>query len=86
MEQKNLAKLQTADIEKIKMEKLKDITKLIIGLDEPPLQRLIRFMYTMGNPYIFRVGKTPVKVVFSNRHNAVSLQKSVENIVSRHTQ
>lgn len=83
MKQSKLLRLQNADIEKMEKEKLKDITKFNIGQDEPPIQRLIRFMYSMDNPYIFRVGKTPVKVVFSNRHNAVSLQKGLENIVSR---
>ena len=81
MEQTNLRNLQTADIEKIKREELKDITNFIIDQDKPPIQRLIRFMYSMENPYIFCVGKTPVKVAFSNRHNAVSLQKGLENIV-----
>lgn len=85
MEQTKLKNLQTADIEKIKREELKDITTFDIGQDEPPIQRLIRFMYSMENPYIFRVGKTPVKVVFSYRHNTESLQKGLENIVRSKT-
>lgn len=85
MEQTKLKNLQTADIEKIKSEELKDITKFNIGQDEPPIQRLIRFMYSMKNPYIFRVGKTSVKIVFSNRRNAERIQKGMENIVRSKT-
>ena len=81
MDKKTLRSLQEVDIENIQKEKLKDITKFIIGQNEPPIQRLISFTYSMENPYIFRIGKTPVKVVFSKRHGAVSLQKRLENIV-----
>lgn len=82
MEQTKLFSLQTADIEKIEKEKLTDITKVDISQNEPPAQRLIKFMYSMENPYVFRVDKTPVKVMFSKRHNAESLQKCMENIVN----
>ena len=80
MEQTELKNLKSADFDKMKEEDLKDITKFNITQNEPPIQRLIRFMYSMKNPYIFRVGKTPVKVVFSKQLNAVSLQKGLENI------
>ena len=62
------------------MEELKDIAKYQIDFGEPPIRRLIRFIYSMENPYIFRVGNTPVKVVFSGRRNAVGLQAGLENI------
>ena len=79
MEQK-LARMQSVNIEKVKKDELKDIKKLNIEQGEPPIQLLIKFMCSMGNPYIFRVNDTPVKVVFSKSRNAVSLQNALVNI------
>lgn len=79
-----LKSLQTVDIKKTEKEKLKDINNINICTDEPPIQRLIKFMSVMENPYIFRAGKTPVKLTFLHRHQVI-LQKSMENIVSSKT-
>lgn len=42
-----------------------------------PAQRLESFLSQVGNPYCFRVGNTPVKVVFSG-------ENELEDILKKH--
>ena len=81
MKKAELKKMQAIDINKISKKDLKDILQFYISQTEPPIQRIVNFMNIMENPYIFRVRKTLVKVVFSRQNSAVSIQKNMENIV-----
>lgn len=71
------------DIKDVKFEELKDIRDVKIDTTKPVLERVISFLIQMdGNPYIFKVGDTPVKVCFDE--DEPSLQECLVNMINRH--
>ena len=73
--------MKSVDIKETDSSSLQDITAVKIDSREPVIQRTLKYLSEIKNPYAFKVGKTKVKVVFSERQNAVSLQRGLENIV-----
>ena len=70
-------------IKDVKFEELKDIRDVKIDTTKPVLERVISFLIQMdGNPYIFKVGDTPVKVCFDE--DGPSLQECLVNMINRH--
>ncbi len=67
----------------VKVEDLKDISSVCINKDRPILERVLSFMIQIGNPYLFKVGETPVKVSFSD--NAPTLQKCLEAVFTKNS-
>ena len=61
-ELERLAQLDFTDIDK---SQLVDIRQINIDPDAPVAERLSQFIEKVGNPYLFCVGKVPVRVVFS---------------------
>ncbi|MDE7167881.1 MAG: hypothetical protein K2O28_03415 [Clostridia bacterium] len=55
------------NINDAKLEELKDITDVHIDPNLLVLERILSFMVQIGNPYLFKVGDTPVKVGFSKK-------------------
>jgi hypothetical protein len=61
------------DLEKYKVQKLcdceigqlTDISGIQIDSGQPVEERIRSFLKQIGNPYVFRVGQTPVKILFS---------------------
>ena len=80
-----LKKMKNVDIKTIDCSKLQDISGVNIDSDKPVIQRLLKYISEIKNPYAFKVGKTKIKVVFSNRYNAQSIQRGLENIVRNKT-
>ena len=74
---------KSLDIKDIKLEKLKDIRDVKIDATKPVIERICSFLVQMdGNPYIFKVGDTPVKVSF--KKEGPSLQKCLVNMIVGH--
>lgn len=74
---------KSLDIKDVKLEELKDIRDVKIDTTKPVLDRIISFLIQMdGNPYIFKVGDTPVNVSFND--NGPSLQQYLVNMFTRH--
>ena len=61
---------------------LTDISEMRIDPALPGAERLRIFLEAAGNPYRFRVGETPVTVVYSD--NALALQRVLTDLC-RHT-
>ena len=64
------------DIGDVKLEDLVDIRTVHIDTSKPVLERILSFMVQIKNPYLFKVGDTPVKVEFDD--DGPSLQKLLE--------
>jgi hypothetical protein len=72
---KELQNLKSKKLSDYDPAELVDISKIEIDQDKPVIERIITFIIQVKNPYIFRVGDTPVQVTFSD--NSVSLQESL---------
>lgn len=77
----NLELLKQKNICDADIEDLKDITYVVIDRSKSIAERIASFLEQIGNPYLFKVGNTPVKVSFSP--NALTFQKSLEKLLSR---
>lgn len=74
---------KSLDIKDVKLEELKDIRDVKIDTTKPVLERIMSFLIQMeGNPYIFKVGDTPVKVSFNE--DGPSLQQCLVNMFTGH--
>lgn len=74
---------KSLDIKDIKLEKLKDIRDVKIDTTKPVIERICSFLVQMdGNPYIFKVGDTLVKVCFNE--DGPSLQECLVNMFAGH--
>lgn len=74
--------IQTADFKNTDLSDLKDISQIKIDEGEPLNLRIFKFINQVGSPYMFRVGNTPVKVVFSKKYAQVSIETELAKIVS----
>jgi len=70
-------------INDIKLEDLKDINEIHIDTSLPVIERILSFMVQIGNPYLFKVGDTPVKVSFSK--NGPTIQNILESFYIKKT-
>jgi len=73
-ELKHLSQLDFKDIDK---SQLVDIREIYLDPDAPVEQRMSKFIEEVGNPYMFCVGKTPVRVVFSK--TGETLDNAIKN-------
>ena len=76
---KQLECLRSLDIGDVKLEELVDIRTVHIDTSKPVLERILSFMAQIKNPYLFKVGDTPVKVEFND--DGPSLQEALEQFV-----
>ncbi len=76
-----LKNLQSVDIETADISQLKDITEIKIDDNDPPMLRILKFMEQVKNPYLFKVGNTPVKIVFSPKYSNRTIEDGLENII-----
>ena len=74
-ELQRLSQLDFVDIDKTQ---LVDIRGIDIDPDAPAEERLSQFIEKVGNPYLFCVGKVPVRVTFSQT------EKSLDNVLISH--
>jgi hypothetical protein len=61
----DLQRLSQQDFPNIDKEQLVDIRSIEIDPDLPIAERLLKFLEEVKNPYLFRVGKVPIRVMFS---------------------
>lgn len=61
----NFEAMRQIEIDTVKTETLVDVTKIQIDTDLPQQERLVNLIAEVGNPYLFLVGNTPVKVRFA---------------------
>lgn len=80
---KKLEEYGSQKIEDVKLDDLKDITTVRVNPERSVLERVLSFILQIDNPYLFKVGETPVKVSFSD--DALTLQKSLEAIFTKNT-
>ena len=74
----DLQAMSQLDFTDIDETQLVDIREIDLDLDAPAEERLSKFIEKVGNPYLFRVGKVPVRVVFSQTG------KTLDNAVKNH--
>lgn len=73
--------LREALMEDIDISALKDISQIPIGDGKPAPLRTLVFMNQARNPYLFKVGKTPVKIVFPQKYAHVGIEAGLAKIV-----
>ncbi|MCM1438016.1 MAG: hypothetical protein NC131_02225 [Roseburia sp.] len=73
---------KSLNIKDVKLEELKDIRDVQIDTSRPVTERVLSFWAQMGNPYLFKVDDTIVKVGFTE--NGQTLQESLEKLFTRH--
>lgn len=78
-----LEQYKSQNICDVKAEDLKDISFIRINSDRPVWERVLSFMIQIGNPYLFKVGETPVKVSFADK--APTLQESLEAVFTKNS-
>jgi len=74
-ELERLSRLDFADIDK---SQLIDIANIAIDPDMPIEERVQKYIEQVENPYIFRVEKVPVRVVFSKTG------RTLDNAIKNH--
>ena len=62
---KSLEMMSKKGMTEMERDSLSDILDVTI-VGENPVQRLESYLDQTGNPYCFRVGKTPVRLLFHN--------------------
>ena len=58
-----------------------DISDIKIDTGKPVEKRIKQFLKQIGNPYIFKVGKTRVRVMFSA--TAPTIQECLLNVIGQ---
>lgn len=74
-----LEKFRSADISSCNIKNLTDVTKLMIDIDEPIINRAQKYLKDVKNPYMIRVGDVGVKI---NCGSGKNLSDCIINIVS----
>lgn len=74
-----LDECRKADFNTCKIDDLPDVAKVKIDIDEPIINRAMKYFQAVKNPYIFRVGDVGVKINCSGDKN---LADSIVNIAS----
>ena len=64
LDRNELRRLQQADIMACKLDRLTDIGNLQINANQPTIEKMSSFIDRVGNPYLFKVGETVVKVEY----------------------
>ena len=64
LDKNKLQNCRAASVSTCDVSELKDIRKIEIASAQPRANRAIGFLNQVGNPYLFKVGKTVVKVEY----------------------
>lgn len=72
MDRKTLDEMSQMDIRTIDRTTLVDIRNVEVNPDEPIAERMKKYLRDIKNPYCFRVGDTPVQVVFNENGKTLS--------------
>lgn len=76
----NLEELKQVNLSNCALSELADLNEITTDRNEALETRLNRFLDAIGNPYIFRVGDTKVKISFArNGRLAENLSRAMQN-------
>jgi len=75
-----LEKLKAVPILNTESESLVDICNVVVEKSASIFERIGLFMEQIKNPYVFKVGETPVKVLFSAE---TPLQENLLNLIEQ---
>ena len=64
LDRNELRRLQNADIMACEPDRLTDISNLQINANQRTIDKMSSFIDRVGNPYLFKIGKTVVKVEY----------------------
>ena len=64
LDRNELRRLQNADIMACEPDRLTDISNLQINANQRTIEKMSSFIDRVGNPYLFKVGETVVKVEY----------------------
>jgi len=77
---RQLASMRSADIQACATPDLTDISKLYVNRNLPVHERMKQFVSDVGNPYLFRVNDTVVKVQYNEQ--GMPLQERLSRLVA----
>lgn len=72
-------KCRNISFDDVDIAKLKDISEMRISKKKSSKERILDFLNTVENPYIFKVNNILVKIEFSN--NNKSAEESITNVI-----
>lgn len=67
------------DFDDVRLDELKDISKIRIDRDKTVEEKKKQYLSKAGNPYLMKVGNTMVKIRFAN--NGVSFEDAFESLL-----
>ena len=67
LEQK-LNKYENTDLDKVDRNTVEDISNIKIDTKKSSVERILDFLMSYENPYVFKIGDNLVKVQFSNNN------------------
>jgi len=67
------------DFDDVRLDELKDISKIRIDRDKTVAEKKKQYPGKAGNPYLVKVGNTMVKIRFAN--NGVSFEDAFESLL-----
>lgn len=67
------------DFEDVKLDELRDISKIRIDRNKTVGEKKKQYLDKVGNPYLVKVGNTMVKIRFAN--NGVSFEDAFESLL-----
>lgn len=67
------------DFDHVRLDELKDISKIRIDRDKTVAEKKKQYLSKAGNPYLMKVGNTMVKIRFAN--NGVSFEDAFESLL-----
>lgn len=67
------------DFDDVRLDELKDISKIRIDRDKTVEEKKKQYLSKAGNPYLVKVGNTMVKIRFAN--NGVSFEDALESLL-----
>lgn len=67
------------DFDDVRLDELKDISKIRIDRDKTVAEKKKQYLSKAGNPYLMKVGNTMVKIRFAN--NGVSFEDAFESLL-----
>lgn len=67
------------DFDDVRIEELRDISKIRVDRDMTVGEKKEQFLRKVGNPYLVKVGSTMVKIRFAN--NGMSFEDAFESLL-----
>ncbi len=74
--------MQSKNLKGADITALKDISNIKIDEGNPVFQRILTFIEQAGSPYLFKVGDTPVKVVFAKNYAHIGIEEKLAKIAN----